>query len=134
MEAARVRRKYSLLNALRVPPGNRLEALKVDRKGQHSIRINDQWRICFKWKAGDAYDVEIVDYHCYRGSTGWPSSKRGTGTQFECSLNHRGDKLPRCAWLDAPGTLHLTIVRGIERRRIVNDVVGRGYVLGHHLL
>ena len=51
------------LNALRVPPGNRLEALKGDRKGQYSIRINDQWRICFKWKAGDAYDVEIADYH-----------------------------------------------------------------------
>ena len=51
------------LNALRVPPGNRLEVLKGDRKGQHSIRINDQWRICFKWKSGDAYDVEIVDYH-----------------------------------------------------------------------
>ena len=51
------------LNALRIPPGNRLEALKGDRKGQHSIRINDQWRICFKWKAGDAYDVEITDYH-----------------------------------------------------------------------
>jgi len=51
------------LNALRVPPGNRLEALKGNRKGQHSIRINDQWRICFKWKAGDAYDVEIADYH-----------------------------------------------------------------------
>ena len=51
------------LNALRVPPGNRLEALKGDRKGQHSIRINDQWRICFKWKAGDAYNVEIADYH-----------------------------------------------------------------------
>ena len=51
------------LNALRVPPGNRLEALKGNRKGQHSIRINDQWRICFKLKAGDAYDVEITDYH-----------------------------------------------------------------------
>ncbi len=51
------------LNVLRVPLGNRLEALKGDRKGQHSIRINDQWRICFKWKAGDAYDVEMVDYH-----------------------------------------------------------------------
>ena len=51
------------LNTLRVPPGNRLEALKGNRKGQHSIRINDQWRICFKWKAGDAYDVEIADYH-----------------------------------------------------------------------
>lgn len=51
------------LNTLYVPPGNRLEALKGDRKGQHSIRINDQWRICFKWKTGDAYDVEIADYH-----------------------------------------------------------------------
>ena len=51
------------LNALRVPPGNRLEALKGNRKGQYSIRINDQWRICFRWKAGDAYNVEIADYH-----------------------------------------------------------------------
>ncbi len=51
------------LEDLRVPPGNRLEALKGDRKGQHSIRINDQWRICFRWKDGDAYDVEITDYH-----------------------------------------------------------------------
>ena len=51
------------LNTLRLPPGNRLESLKGDRKGQHSIRINDQWRICFKWKVGDAYDVEIADYH-----------------------------------------------------------------------
>jgi len=51
------------LNALRIPPGNRLDALKGDRKGLHSIRINDQWRICFKWKTEDAYDVEITDYH-----------------------------------------------------------------------
>jgi proteic killer suppression protein len=51
------------LNDLRVPPGNRLEALKGDRKGQHSIRINDRWRICFVWREGDSYDVEIVDYH-----------------------------------------------------------------------
>jgi len=51
------------LNDLRIPPGNRLEALKGDRKGQHSIRINDQWRICFRWANGDAFDVEIVDYH-----------------------------------------------------------------------
>jgi proteic killer suppression protein len=51
------------LNDLKQPPGNRLEALKGDRKGQHSIRINDQWRICFKWSEGDVYDVEIVDYH-----------------------------------------------------------------------
>jgi proteic killer suppression protein len=48
---------------LSVPPGNRLEALRGSRKGQHSIRINDQWRICFRWKDGDAHDVEIVDYH-----------------------------------------------------------------------
>lgn len=48
---------------LRVPPGNRLEALHGDRAGQHSIRINDQWRLCFVWHAGDAYDVEIADYH-----------------------------------------------------------------------
>lgn len=48
---------------LRIPPGNRLEALKGDRKGQYSIRINDQWRICFCWKDGDAYGVEITDYH-----------------------------------------------------------------------
>ena len=51
------------LNSLRIPTGNRLEALKSNRKGQHSIRINDQWRICFRWKAEDAYDVEITDYH-----------------------------------------------------------------------
>jgi toxin HigB-1 len=51
------------LNDLRTPPGNRLEALKKDRNGQHSIRINDQWRICFKWIDGDAYDAEITDYH-----------------------------------------------------------------------
>jgi proteic killer suppression protein len=48
---------------LKSPPGNRLEALRGGRKGQHSIRINDQWRICFRWKDGDAFDVEIVDYH-----------------------------------------------------------------------
>jgi toxin HigB-1 len=48
---------------LRVPPGNRLEALSGNRKGQHSIRVNDQWRICFVWRKGGAHDVEIVDYH-----------------------------------------------------------------------
>ncbi len=48
---------------LRVPPGNRLERLKGDRDGQHSISINDQWRVCFRWDDGDAYEVEIVDYH-----------------------------------------------------------------------
>lgn len=51
------------LEDLRVPPANRLEALSGDRKGQHSIRINDQWRLCFEWRDGDAYNVEIVDYH-----------------------------------------------------------------------
>ena len=51
------------LNDLRIPPANRLERLKGDRAGQYSIRINDQWRICFVWKRGDALDVEIVDYH-----------------------------------------------------------------------
>jgi proteic killer suppression protein len=51
------------LNDLRVPYGNRLEALKDDRKGQYSIRINDQWRVCFRWQGEDALDVEIVDYH-----------------------------------------------------------------------
>ena len=51
------------LNSLRIPPGNMLESLKGDRKGQHSIRINAQWRICFVWIAGAALDVEIVDYH-----------------------------------------------------------------------
>lgn len=62
-------RKLRMLNQaraltdLRVPPGNRLEAMKGDRLGQHSIRINDQWRICFIWTEGGLYDVEIVDYH-----------------------------------------------------------------------
>ncbi|MDM9627083.1 type II toxin-antitoxin system RelE/ParE family toxin [Rhizobium sp. S152] len=62
-------RKLRLLNQartvddLRIPPGNRLEALKGNRHGQHSIRINDQWRICFVWQEGNATDVEIVDYH-----------------------------------------------------------------------
>ena len=51
------------LDFLRVPPGNRLEALKGDRAGQHSIRINDQWRLCFVWQDGHASQVEIVDYH-----------------------------------------------------------------------
>jgi len=51
------------LEHLNVPPGNRLEALTKDRKGQHSIRINDQYRVCFRWINGNAYDVEIVDYH-----------------------------------------------------------------------
>ena len=63
------RRKLLLLNQarrlddMRAPPGNRLEALKGDRAGQMSIRINDQWRICFRWAKGDAEDIEIVDYH-----------------------------------------------------------------------
>jgi proteic killer suppression protein len=51
------------LTDLRSPPGNRLEPLKGRRAGQHSIRVNDQWRVCFRWNAGDAYDVEVCDYH-----------------------------------------------------------------------
>ena len=51
------------LDSPRVPPSHRLEALRGDRRGQHSIRINDRWRLCFRWVDGDAYDVEIVDYH-----------------------------------------------------------------------
>jgi toxin HigB-1 len=63
------RRKFLLLHQalrledLRVPPVNRLEALRGERKGQYSIRINDQWRICLRWTDGDAFDVEIIDYH-----------------------------------------------------------------------
>ena len=53
----------SRLDDLRVPPGNRLEALTGNRAGQHSIRLNDQWRVCFQWRGGAAHDVEIVDYH-----------------------------------------------------------------------
>jgi len=62
-------RKLRMLNRaltlkdLLVPPGNRLEVLKGSRKGQHSIRINDQWRICFEWRENDSFNVEIVDYH-----------------------------------------------------------------------
>ena len=62
-------RKLDMLDAaarledLRVPPANHLEALKGDRAGQHSIRVNDQWRVCFVWRDGAAWDVEIVDYH-----------------------------------------------------------------------
>lgn len=52
-----------VLEDLRVPPGNRLEKLARDREGQYSIRINDQWRVCFRWEDGNAHDVEIVDYH-----------------------------------------------------------------------
>ena len=65
----RAERKLLILNAaeniqlLRVPPGNRLERLKGDRSGQYSIRINDQWRVCFVWRGGHAYEVEITDYH-----------------------------------------------------------------------
>ncbi len=63
------RRKLKMIDAaisaatLRVPPGNRLELLKGNRKGQYSIRINDQWRICFRWAGVDAFEVEIADYH-----------------------------------------------------------------------
>jgi len=65
----KARIKLEMLNAtvsldgLKVPPGNRLEALKGDRKGKYSIRIDSQWRICFRWEDGNTYDVEIVDYH-----------------------------------------------------------------------
>jgi len=55
--------KAAELNDLRVPPANRLEALKEDRRGQHSIRINDKWRICFEWQTNGVYNVEMVDYH-----------------------------------------------------------------------
>lgn len=67
--SARAHRKLLMIDAatelkdLLVPPGNKLEALKGDRKGQHSIRINNQWRICFVWKNAEAWDVQIVDYH-----------------------------------------------------------------------
>lgn len=53
----------AVLDDVRSSPGNRFEALRGDRAGQHSIRINDPWRVCFRWDAGDAYDAEIVDYH-----------------------------------------------------------------------
>ena len=65
----RARAKLQALDAaarvddLRAPPGNRLEALKGGRAGQHSIRINDQWRVCFAWRASEAWQVEIIDYH-----------------------------------------------------------------------
>ena len=66
---ARAGRKLLIINAaeemgeLRIPPGNRLEKLKGDRSGQWSIRVNDQWRVCFEWREGNAYQVEITDYH-----------------------------------------------------------------------
>lgn len=59
----RMLNRSQTLQDLRIPPANRLEKLAGDRAGQYSIRINDQWRICFAWEDGDAYDVEIVDYH-----------------------------------------------------------------------
>ena len=59
----RMLNRATILNDLKVPPSNRLEPLKGKRKGQHSIRINEQWRVCFKWRKGDAFDVEVVDYH-----------------------------------------------------------------------
>ena len=59
----RMLHRAQTLQDLRVPPGNRLEALKAGRKGQYSIRVNDQFRICFVWRSGDAFDVELVDYH-----------------------------------------------------------------------
>ncbi|NBD32683.1 MAG: type II toxin-antitoxin system RelE/ParE family toxin [Cyanobacteria bacterium] len=59
----RMLNRAETLQDLRVPPANRLERLSGDREGQYSIRVNNQWRICFKWEEGDAIDVEIVDYH-----------------------------------------------------------------------
>ena len=59
----RMLNRAKTLDELRAPPGNRLEALKGDRHGQYSIRINERWRICFVWDQGDVYEVEIVDYH-----------------------------------------------------------------------
>jgi len=59
----RMLNRATILNDLRVPPANHLEKLTKDRAGQHSIRISDQWRICFEWNGGDAINVEIVDYH-----------------------------------------------------------------------
>jgi toxin HigB-1 len=64
-----VRRKLNMIHAaaklsdLRIPPGNRLEKLEGDRRGRYSIRVNDQYRVCFEWREGDAYEVEITDYH-----------------------------------------------------------------------
>lgn len=66
------------LDDLRVPPGNQLEALKGDRAGRHSIRINDQWRVCFRWTDAGAQDVEIVDYH-----------EEGTNEQAQTCLSRR---------------------------------------------
>lgn len=63
MRKLRILNRVARLDQLRVPPGNRLEVLLGDRVGQHSIRINDQWRICFRWTDGQVYDVEICDYH-----------------------------------------------------------------------
>ena len=68
IEAAALRKlamlnRAAVLDDLRIPPGNRLEALQGDRKGQYSIRINDQWRVCFVWRGGHATQVQIVDYH-----------------------------------------------------------------------
>ena len=59
----RMLHRATTLQDLRIPPANRLERLRGDRRGQWSIRINDQWRVCFRWVEGDAFDVEIVDYH-----------------------------------------------------------------------
>jgi proteic killer suppression protein len=63
MRKLRLVNNAATIQDLRVPPGNRLEALSGARSGQHSVRINDQWRVCFSWRRGDAFDVEIVDYH-----------------------------------------------------------------------
>ena len=63
MRKLRLINNAATIQDLRIPPGNRLEALSGTRSVQHSVRINDQWRVCFSWRRGDAFDVEIVDYH-----------------------------------------------------------------------
>jgi len=63
LKKLRMLNRAYIIQDLKVPPGNRLEELKGNRKGQHSIRINNQWRICFEWRENDSYNVEIVDYH-----------------------------------------------------------------------
>jgi hypothetical protein len=70
------------LDDLKVPPGNRLHELERDRTGQHSISVNDQWRICFRFVDGDAYDVEITDYHAQRAVDLWDAA-RAIKTQVE---------------------------------------------------
>jgi hypothetical protein len=78
------------LEDLKVPPGNHLEALSGDRKGQYSVRINDQFRICFRWEADGAYDVEIVDYHDKEGAK--PDAYPKTYKGMECPAPPRSSR------------------------------------------